>query len=98
YGGIRLRLYRRERALWLLAQPARRDSDDRRLLRWVRKRGRWGPRATHPRLPHQWVHHGTVLPVWHFWPEADLRPAVTNRRLCVCREPRSRRTVCPYRG
>ena len=76
-----------------LAQSARSDAHERRLLRRLRQRGRRRPRAVGARLRHQWLDPRAVLAVRHLRAEADLRAALSRAQLSFRVEPRSSRTV-----
>ena len=93
HGRIRLRLHRRERARRSLAQPARPEPHDRRLLRRLGRRGRRRAGAAGARLGHQRVDPGAVVAVRHLRPQADLWPALARAHVSVRGEPRSRRPV-----
>ena len=93
HGRIRLRLHRRERARRSLAQPARPEPHDRRLLRRLGRRGRRRAGAAGAGLGHERVNTSAVVAVRHLRPQADLRPALARAHLSVRGEPRSCRPV-----
>ena len=83
HGRVRLRLHRRERARRALAQPARHQPHDGRLLGRHRRRGGRRPGADRARLRHQRLDPRAVLVLRPVRPQADLRPAVARRHLPV---------------
>ena len=93
HGRIRLRLHRRERPRRRLAQSARPEPHDRRLVRRLGRRGRRRARAARARLRHQRLDPRAVVALRHVRAEADLRPAVARAHLSVRGEPRSSRAV-----
>ena len=97
HGRIRLRLHRRERPRRRLAQSARSDAHDRRLVRRLRRRGGGRPRAARARLRHQRLDPRAVVVLRHLRAQADLRAAVARAHVSVRREPRPSRPVRAHR-
>ena len=76
-----------------LAQSARREPHDRRLLRRLGRCGRRRPRPARARLGYQRLHQSAVVVVRHLRAQADLRPALARAYVPVRREPRPCRSI-----
>ena len=98
HGRVRLRLHRRERALRALAQSARYQPHDRRLLGRLRRRRRRRPGADRARIRHQRLDPRAVLVLRPVRPQADLRAAVARRHLPVRVELRPSGPACTQRA
>ena len=85
HGRVRLRLHRRERPLRPVAQSARSDAHDRRLVGRLRRRRRFGRGAAGAGLRHQRLDPRAVLAVRPVRAEADLRQAEPRRLLSLRR-------------
>ena len=85
HGRVRLRLHRRERPLRPVAQSARHDAHDRRLVGRLGCRGGGGRGAAVAGLRHQRLDPRAVLAVRPVRAEADLRPAEPRRLLSLRR-------------
>ena len=81
HGRVRLRLHRRERALRAVAQSARSDAHDRRLVGRLGCGGRGGRGAAGAGLRHQRLDPRAVVAVRPVRAEADLRAAEPRRLL-----------------
>ncbi len=71
-----------------LAQSARCDPDDRRLVGRLRRRGRRRPGAAGAGFRHQWFDPGAVVVLRNLRIEADLWPAVAGALVSVRRKLR----------
>ena len=85
HGRIRLRLHRRELARRAVAQSARPEPHDRRLVRRLGRRGGGRACSDLARLRHQRFDPRAVVVLRHFRAEADLRPAVARAHVSVRR-------------